>query len=220
MSLKIIAIDHHRNGICGAPFAAVLFEDSGPEGGRKLGIVFHEPHHCAVLDIARLAAGDIAFGRNSWRGDQYEPHLRMAIADRPGAEPPVRHWEGRIVVHLADRRGCGHGEAIYRFRAMADRLAKDMPGVKAVVDPGSVRRIDPDETAGEPEAPMKYDAIRAAAFAIDLRRRGEADPAGRVVGLLADARLWCDLNGQNFAELNGRAYRQYLALINHETINR
>ena len=64
---------------------------------------------------------------------------------------------------------------------------------------------------------MKHDEIRAAAFAIDLGRRGEAAPADRLVGLLADARFWCDLNGQSFAELDRRAYRQYLALIHHET---
>ena len=64
---------------------------------------------------------------------------------------------------------------------------------------------------------MKHDPIRAAAFAIDLARRGDDAPADRLVGLLADARLWCDLNGQSFAELDRRAYRQYLALIHHET---
>jgi hypothetical protein len=79
MKTNIIAIAHHRNGIYGAPFRAVLFEDSGPEGSRKLAIVFDEPHHCAVLDIAKLAAGDITFGSNSWRGDNYEPALRKAI---------------------------------------------------------------------------------------------------------------------------------------------
>ena len=26
-----------------------------------------------------LAAGDIAFGSNSWRGDDFEPHLRRAV---------------------------------------------------------------------------------------------------------------------------------------------
>jgi hypothetical protein len=67
---------------------------------------------------------------------------------------------------------------------------------------------------------MKHDEIRAAAFAIDLRRRGEASPADRLVGLLADARLWCDLNGQSFGELDRRAYQQYLTLINHETPDR
>jgi hypothetical protein len=79
MKSNIIAIARHRNGICGAPFSVVLFEDSSPEGSRKVGIVFDEPHHCAVLDLARLTAGDIRFGSNSWRGDHYEPHLRAAI---------------------------------------------------------------------------------------------------------------------------------------------
>jgi hypothetical protein len=80
MKTNIIKIARHRNGICGAPFHVVLFEDNpGPEGSRKVGIVFDESHHCAVLDVAKLAAGDIAFGSNSWRGDVYEPHLRNAI---------------------------------------------------------------------------------------------------------------------------------------------
>jgi hypothetical protein len=67
---------------------------------------------------------------------------------------------------------------------------------------------------------MKHDRIRAAAFRINLGRRGEAAPADRLVGLLADARLWCDLNDQSFAELDRRAYQQYLALIHHETPSR
>jgi hypothetical protein len=76
---KMIAIAAHRNGICGAPFHVVLFEDDGNEGSRKVGIVFESPSHTAVLDVSKLADGDIAFGSNSWRGDTYEPHLRKAI---------------------------------------------------------------------------------------------------------------------------------------------
>jgi hypothetical protein len=80
MKTNIISIAHHRNGICGEPFYVVLFEDDpGPEASRKVAIVFDEPHQCAVLDVAKLAAGDIAFGSNSQRGDTYEPHLRNAI---------------------------------------------------------------------------------------------------------------------------------------------
>jgi len=44
-------------------------------------ILFEEPHQCAVLDVDKLAAGDIVFGSNSWRGDKYEPHLRQAITN-------------------------------------------------------------------------------------------------------------------------------------------
>jgi hypothetical protein len=73
---KIIAIARHRNGVQGAPFDAVLFRDGT---GLKLGILFEAEHHCSVLDVAMLAAGDIAFGSNSWRGDDYEPGLRKAV---------------------------------------------------------------------------------------------------------------------------------------------
>jgi hypothetical protein len=93
MKLKrIIAIDYHRNGIDGAPFHAVLFDDSGDEGSRKLGIVFDEPFHVAVFDVAKLAAGNITFGENSWRGDRFEPALRQAISrwfDANAKEIPI-----------------------------------------------------------------------------------------------------------------------------------
>jgi hypothetical protein len=79
MKLKILDTAHHRNGICGAPFHVVLFHDCGPKGSRKVAIVFDEPHHCAVLDVTKLAAGDIAFGSNSFRGDHYEAALRHAL---------------------------------------------------------------------------------------------------------------------------------------------
>jgi hypothetical protein len=79
MKLKIISFSHHRNGIGGAPFTVILFEDAGPEGSRKIGIVFEQEAHCAVLDVDKLAHGDIAFGRNSWRGDHFEASLRKAI---------------------------------------------------------------------------------------------------------------------------------------------
>src|ERR1700693_4885881 len=83
MKLTIIDIAHHRNGISGAPFDVALFEDhDAAEGSRKVAILFEQPCHCAVLDVAKLAQGDIAFGSNSWRGDHYEPHLRKAIVER------------------------------------------------------------------------------------------------------------------------------------------
>jgi hypothetical protein len=86
MKLKrILSIAYHRNGIGGAPFHVILFEDRGEEGSRKVAVVFEEPCHIAVLDVAMLAAGDIAFGSNSWRGDVYEPAMRRAIAKRTRA---------------------------------------------------------------------------------------------------------------------------------------
>lgn len=49
---------------------------------RMLGVVFDEPGSVAVLDVALLSDPEIgvAFGANSWRGDQYEAELRAAIA--------------------------------------------------------------------------------------------------------------------------------------------
>jgi hypothetical protein len=81
--IKVRAIGSHRNGVGGAAFHAVLFDEDKrahpDDQGRKVAVVFDEPYYCAVLDVGRLAAGDIAFGSNSWRGDEYEPHLRKAI---------------------------------------------------------------------------------------------------------------------------------------------
>jgi hypothetical protein len=79
MNRRIINFDHHRNGIAGAPFAVVLFEDQGTECSRKVAILFEPEGHCAVLDVNKLAEGDIAFGSNSWRGDSFEQSLRKAI---------------------------------------------------------------------------------------------------------------------------------------------
>lgn len=72
-------IAFHRNGICGAPFHVVLFDDAGPQGSRKVALVFDQPGHVAVLDVALLTEGNIQFGENSWRGDAFEPVLRRLI---------------------------------------------------------------------------------------------------------------------------------------------
>ena len=78
MQIRIDHIAHHRNGVSGAPFHAVLFRD--PDEGRMLGVVFDAPHHVAVFQLDKLALGNVAFGVNSWRGDRYEAALRAAIA--------------------------------------------------------------------------------------------------------------------------------------------
>ena len=79
MKLRIIDIAHHRNGVAGTPFDVVLFTERGRPTRTMIGILFDDPGSCAVLDVAKLAAGDIAFGSNSWRGDHYEPELRTAV---------------------------------------------------------------------------------------------------------------------------------------------
>ncbi len=78
MKLHIEQVQTHRNGICGAPFHVLVFRD--PNEGRMLGIVFDEKYHVAVFNLDKLALGNITFGENSYRGDQYEPYLRVAVA--------------------------------------------------------------------------------------------------------------------------------------------
>jgi len=78
MTITIENIQYHRNGISGAPFHVLLFRD--PDQGHMLGIVFEQAYHVAVFNLDKLAHGNIAFGINSWRGDHYEPFLRMAIS--------------------------------------------------------------------------------------------------------------------------------------------
>ena len=86
MKITVHNLAHHRNGVGGAPFDVFLLEDSDSKGRRKVAILFEAESHCAVLDVAKLAEGDIAFGSNSWRGDNYEPHLRAALANCRAAE--------------------------------------------------------------------------------------------------------------------------------------
>jgi hypothetical protein len=79
LNIRIQDWDYHRNGISGAPFHVFLFDDVDDENTRKLGVLFEQPHHCAVLDVTKLSAGIIGFGFNSYRGDHFESSLRAAI---------------------------------------------------------------------------------------------------------------------------------------------
>jgi len=107
MKLTIIDIACHRNGVCGAPFDVVLFEDHGPQGSRKLVVLFADAGYCVVLDMAKLTASDIAFGSNSWRGDCYESPLRSLVGARHRRhEPTVRQREQGIAHVLS---WCGRG---------------------------------------------------------------------------------------------------------------
>lgn len=83
MQIEVLAIARHRNGICGAPFHVLIFDDGDCV---KLAVLFEEKHHCAVFNLRRLARQDIRFGHNSYRGDHFEASLRQAAAefDRKG----------------------------------------------------------------------------------------------------------------------------------------
>jgi len=82
--MRIKEIAYHRNGIGGEGFYVVYFTARGPCKVRNktfYAILFDTVGQCAVLGQAELAEGTIAFGKNSWRGDDFEPDLRKAIAD-------------------------------------------------------------------------------------------------------------------------------------------
>lgn len=76
-AIKLLANAYHRNGVCGDPFFVSLFRDI--DGTTKLAVDFGE-FKFAVLQVDKLAAGDIAFGSNSWRGDHYADDLRSLPA--------------------------------------------------------------------------------------------------------------------------------------------
>ena len=76
--IRVGEIARHRNGISGEAFYVVKFTE-----GRNamLGIVFDAPGHVAVFDRRLLNTGDIAFGSNSFRAEEYEKPLRDVIAE-------------------------------------------------------------------------------------------------------------------------------------------
>lgn len=73
MKMKLLSADWHRNGISGEPFITGLFTD---EEGRTMMFVDFGEMRFAVLQVDKLAKGDIAFGSNSWRGDYYAGEIR------------------------------------------------------------------------------------------------------------------------------------------------
>lgn len=83
-NLRIIIKDAswHRNGVSGVGFYAVLFTMSADDAPTREMVIalFDNDNYAAAFEISGLAAGDIAFGSNSWHGD------RIAAAVRPELE--------------------------------------------------------------------------------------------------------------------------------------
>ncbi len=108
---KVGGIHRHRNGKNGSPFDVVTFRYSDPpvkpkpgdtpgkgpkpaEPRQMVAVVFDEPGHIAVFDATMLGEGKVAFGDNSWRGDQFEQPLRAAIEKQHKDLFPDRGSEG------------------------------------------------------------------------------------------------------------------------------
>ena len=79
----------HRNGIAGESFHVVLFTkgcDGALDPDRFIAVVFEGKGQCAVFNLENLNEGEIRFGSNSWRGDQFEPGLREVINEEVSNE--------------------------------------------------------------------------------------------------------------------------------------
>lgn len=102
VSITVHSIEHHRNGISGEGFYALIFTDSDESPSKKVATVFDSNFTydsednllgipkfnskdwnnptIAVLDIAMLAEGNV--GRaNMWRGDYYVGVINKAVLD-------------------------------------------------------------------------------------------------------------------------------------------
>jgi hypothetical protein len=87
MQLTLKSIAHHRNGISGEPFYAVLFtmKEAGYPPRNMVASYFPGERlncYCAVLDVDMLTAGNVTFGENSWRGDRYADQIKTWIEER------------------------------------------------------------------------------------------------------------------------------------------
>jgi hypothetical protein len=102
MTKKLLALDYHRNGVCGTGFYVALFRDD--DGSRKICTWFgstdpdseNDDMACAVLDVNAAAAGNIAMALgNAWRGDHYVDDMRRWVARYSALEKyeDRRRWE-------------------------------------------------------------------------------------------------------------------------------
>jgi hypothetical protein len=81
----IIKHDYHRNGN-GVGFHSIIFKDHG----RILhATLFDEKGYCAVHDPSKLVEQEVLFGENSFRGDYYEPYLRLELELSPSETETV-----------------------------------------------------------------------------------------------------------------------------------
>lgn len=98
MVRSVEAIASHRNGVSGVPFHVVAFEDAG--GRSMVGMAFgHDRMAVGILDRDLLAAGDIAFGSNSWRYESYGPEIRALVDtwEAEGRPEPTQGWSDRVL---------------------------------------------------------------------------------------------------------------------------
>lgn len=94
---SIEQVEHHRNGISGEGFYAILFTATNADMGRCLATVFSNREgdgdwgvyergewdnpRVAVISLDVLPEHGVKFGANSWHGDHFAPELYTAIRE-------------------------------------------------------------------------------------------------------------------------------------------
>lgn len=78
-------ISYHRNGIHGLPFHVAIIKDK--QNGPMLVVRFDKDADtetgqviCAAFNLEQLCHGNIEFGSNSFRGDEFAPIIDKLIA--------------------------------------------------------------------------------------------------------------------------------------------
>ena len=79
-TLTVLSSAAHRNGVGGEPFVvAVVKHTTEWEERRMLVTMFPTKYTTAVVDLDTAASGDIRFGHNSFRGDNFDAALRPIL---------------------------------------------------------------------------------------------------------------------------------------------
>lgn len=73
--MEIVRIDYHRNGVGGVGFIVAIVKPEVKDWPETV-LVTRTPYDdegvsCFVLDYDLVTKGEIRFGYNSWRGDQF-----------------------------------------------------------------------------------------------------------------------------------------------------
>ena len=73
--MEIVSIDYHRNGVGGVGFIVAIVKPQTKDWPEMVQVI-RTPQDdkgvsCFVLDWEKVKEGDIRFGYNSWRGDQF-----------------------------------------------------------------------------------------------------------------------------------------------------
>lgn len=146
--IKIVEESRHRNGVCGEPFDAVLFDDD--EEGRMLAILFEDPSQCAVLNVARLTMPEygVRMGRNAWRGDHYSQTLRAEIRRIRGTCSACE-GSGEENGFEGERPKCpdcmGTGERTTPAKTMAKKIKPLAQAVAAIVQAATTEPFEANE---------------------------------------------------------------------------